>query len=201
MNGLSDSLTIGILLVLIFGAVAFYLYSRLTQNEKRMGLLENLLMTLKMNTEASLGGPDSVEPISGAEPIASSEVEDVDEEEYADLLKDIHTQPTVSPTPTASSSTTDSHDEDEDELLRAVASVPAETQRSVDVNYESMSVKELSSLAKQRGLTGIAQRKRDLIDALKKAGVAVPVAPVPLPSTNEDVDETQGGFELNLQDN
>ena len=204
MNGLSDSLTIGILLVLIFGAVAFYLYSRLTQNEKRMGLLENLLLSLKMNTEASLEGPDTVEPISGAEPISSSEVEDVDEEEYADMLKDIPTTNinTTSSTPTATSVNEDKQEQDEDEeLLRAVASVPSEAHRSVDVNYESMSVKELTSLAKQRGLSGIPQRKKEIIDLLKKSGVAAPVSPVPLPQIDEELEGASNGFELNLQDN
>ena len=44
--GLSDSLTIGVLLILVFGAVSFYLYSRMSQTERRVGLLENLLMDL-----------------------------------------------------------------------------------------------------------------------------------------------------------
>ena len=201
MNGLSDSLTIGILLLLIFGAVAFYLYSRLGQNEKRMGLLENLLLSLKMNTEASLEGPDTVEAISGAEPISSSEVEDVDEEEYADMLKEIpattRKEEAVS-TPTAV-------EEDEDELLRSVASVgissESEVTRQVDANYESMSVKELSSLAKQRGLTGIPQRKKEIIDLLKKSGLAAPSAPTPLASAEGDLEGASTTFEMNLQDN
>ena len=66
MAGLSDSLTVAILLTLVFGAITFYLYSRMGQNEKRLGLLENLLLTLKMSTEASLMGPDSVEAVSPA---------------------------------------------------------------------------------------------------------------------------------------
>jgi hypothetical protein len=198
MNGLSDSLTIGILLVLIFGAVAFYLYSRLTQNEKRMGLLENLLLSLKMNTEASLEGPDTVEPISGAEPISSAEVEDVDEEEYADMLKEI---PTTNKPSTPTTNEENQEEEEEEELLRAVAAVSSDAPRSVDVNYESMSVKELTSLAKQRGLSGIPQRKKEIIDLLKKSGVAPPVAPVPLPQGDGELDGASSGFELNLQDN
>ena len=204
MNGLSDSLTIGILLVLIFGAVAFYLYSRLSQNEKRMGLLENLLLSLKMNTEASLGGPDSVEAISGAEPMSSSDVEDVDEEEYADMLKDI---PTTGTTPTATSAAEESQEEEE-ELLRAVAAVPltqadgeSEVPRTMDVNYESMSVKELTSLAKQRGLSGIPQRKKEIIDLLKKSGVAAPSAPVPLPQMEGDLEGSDSMFQVNLDTN
>ena len=75
MSALGDSLTVGILLTLIFGAVCFYLYSRLGQTEKRLGLLETLLLSLKMSTEASLMGPDSVEAVSAPTPL---NVDDVD---------------------------------------------------------------------------------------------------------------------------
>jgi hypothetical protein len=50
MSALGDSLTVGIVLTLIFGAVCFYLYSRMNQNEKRVSLLENLLLSLKIST-------------------------------------------------------------------------------------------------------------------------------------------------------
>jgi hypothetical protein len=202
MNGLSDSLTIGILLLLVFGAVSFYLYSRLTQNEKRMGLLENLLLSLKMNTEASLGGPDIVEPISAAEPLSSSEVEDVDEEEYADILQKMPSTeaktPSATPSP-ANSVEEEDGQEDEAELLRSVASV--EPVRQLDANYESMSVKELTAIAKQRGLSGIPQRKKELIDMLKKSGVAAPLAPTPLPTAEGELEGASAQFEINLHDN
>jgi len=84
---LGDSLTVGIVLALVFGAVCFYLYSRMSQNEKRVGLLENLLLSLKMSTEASLFGPDMVEPTSSPAPLSSTDVEEVTEENYAEMLK------------------------------------------------------------------------------------------------------------------
>ena len=84
---LGDSLTVGIVLALVFGAVCFYLYSRMSQNEKRVGLLENLLLSLKMSTEASLFGPDMVEPTSSPAPLTSTDVEEVSEENYAEMLK------------------------------------------------------------------------------------------------------------------
>jgi hypothetical protein len=183
MNGLSDALTIGILLVLIFGAVSFYLYSRLSQNEKRVGLLENLLLTLKMNTEASLEGPDMVEMVGSPVPISADEVETVNEEEYEDLLKELP----VKPTKTA--------EEDAEELLRSIDTTTAvehntetTSNRSVDANYESMSVKELRSLAKERGLTGIPQNKSAIIDLLKKKGAAVPSTITPLTEQEGDLD-------------
>ena len=144
--GLSDSVTIGVLLILVFGAVSFYLYSRMSQTERRVGLLENLLMDLKMNTEAALAGPemlgpDSVEPVSGPAPLDTEDVDAVEEEEYA----------------------------------AAAAAVPPapEEPRKMDANYESMTVKELSALAKERGITGVTQRKRDLIEALKRHGAPI----------------------------
>ena len=170
MNGLGDSLTIGILLTLIFGAVSFYLYSRLAQNEKRVALLENLLLTLKMSTEASLGGPDSVEPVSSPAPLQQEDV-DVEEESYADLLKEIPVAQAVAPVEAVAETAVEAplatlqEEEEEEQEDEATPT------RSVDVNYEAMSVRELSALAKQRGITGVPQRKKELIDALKRQSV------------------------------
>jgi hypothetical protein len=47
MNSLSDTLTMGIVLALVFGSLIFYIYSRLLQVEKRMALTENILLDLK----------------------------------------------------------------------------------------------------------------------------------------------------------
>jgi hypothetical protein len=190
MSGLGDSLTIGILLILVFGAVCFYLYSRLGQTEKRVSLLENLLLSLKMSTEASLMGPDSVEPVSSPAPLES---EDVDEVEYSELLKEIPGGAPVTATP---NTTPANEEEDAAALLRSMESsgeVPVVAERKLDANYESMSLKELQSLARQRGVTGVPQRKRDLIDALKKQGGTPPSAPVPLEESNE-------GFDVSLEE-
>jgi hypothetical protein len=194
MAGLSDSLTIGILLLLVFGAAAFYLYSRMTQNEKRLGLLENLLLTLKMTTEASLMGPDSVEAVSQPGPLHA---DDVDEQDYAAML-----QETQMPSASSSSAQQQQQEQEQEqeqkqtrtedaeaeeakaeELLRSLA-VP---ERKMDANYESMSAKELQTLAKERGITGLPMKKRELVDALKKQGGSVPVAPKPLVPSPEDV--------------
>jgi len=167
MAGLGDPLTIGILLSLIFGAVGFYLYSRIGQNEKRVNLLENLLLSLKLNTEASLNGPDSIEPVSMPAPLAADDVDGVDEEEYATLAESVNTP--VAPAPTAAAAAAAAAEADEEEaaaaLLRALT--PSEP-RKMDLNYEAMSLKELQTLARQRGLSGVPQRKRDLIESLKK---------------------------------
>jgi hypothetical protein len=186
MAGLSDSLTVAILLTLVFGAITFYLYSRMGQNEKRLGLLENLLLTLKMSTEASLMGPDSVEAVSTPSPLNPEDVDYVDEEQYAQMLKEVPApSPAPSPSPSPSPSpapleanplpeevNADAEEADAEQLLRsldgsALGGNLSNTVRKMDTNYESMTLKELKSLAKEKGHTGIPSTKREVIDLLK----------------------------------
>jgi hypothetical protein len=195
MAGLSDSITIGILLLLIFGAVSFYLYSRMSQTEKRLGLLENLLLTLKLSTEASLMGPDSVEPISSPAPLNPEDVDDVHEEDYAAMLK-ASSPSSHSASPSTPTMPSKSEEADAEELLR---SMNIEKKTSVDVNYESMSAKELKALVKERNLAGAPEKKREIIAFLKNNGVRVSSeesSPQPLPTQPGDLD---GGFSVDLE--
>jgi hypothetical protein len=202
MAGLSDSLTIGTLLFLVFGAICFYLYSRLGQTEKRLGLLENLLLTLKMSTEASMLGPDLIEALSNPSPLQASDVDGVEEEEYAHLLK------TVSPSASASSAPVKhlSEEAEAEQLLRSMSL----DKDSVNVNYESMTLKELRALASERGLPSTLTKKKEIIDALKRglsgSGSSstgpLTLSPTPLiPSADElEGSEKLEGFEVNLQE-
>lgn len=165
MNGLSDSLTIGLVLALVFGALFFYLYSRIGQTEKRVSLTENILLDLKMATEntmmamatASHGNPhehehehehiassqhdqvDRVEAVGLPEPVEKEEVEQIpDEEFYKQVLEQA---------PTAPSS------------------------NRVEPNYESMTLKELKAEAKRQGIAiSSGASKKEVMDALKKQG-------------------------------
>lgn len=157
MNGLSDSLTIGLVLALVFGALFFYIYTRLGQVEKRVGLTENILLDLKMATENTLmamasGPPDmegdahQVQPISEPAPLEQEEVEQIpDEEFYKSVLQQVPTS---------------SLEEGE---------VSEEPIRSLQVNYEAMTLKELKALAKQKNVSVPATaHKKDVIEALKR---------------------------------
>lgn len=203
MNGLSDSLTIGILLLLIFGAACFYLYSKIGQIEKRMSLLENLLLSLKMNTEASLDGPDLVEPISAPAPLNSEDVEGIEEESYQELLQQIPSSAEERPSTPKKNNSQEEQEAEAEELLRSIPTpLASQTQleqppRPVDVNYESMTGKELASLAKSKGLQNIPRSKRDLIDLLKQNNITPP--PAPLPLVQEEGSES--GFEVSLDNN
>ena len=180
MNGLSDTLTIGLVLALVFGALFFYLYSRIGQVEKRISLTENILLDLKMATEntmmamASSGDlrghimphtedegqheqVDHVEPIGAPQPVAKDEVEQIpDEEFYKQVLE--QAAETV-----------------------ATSSTDATTSNRVEPNYEAMTTKELKAEAKRRGVAVPASaHKKDVIDALKRQGTQTSVLePVP----------------------
>jgi hypothetical protein len=208
MAGLSDSLTIGILLILVFGAAAFYLYSRLTQTDKRLSLMENVLLTLKMTTEASMMGPDSVEPVSMPSPLQADDVDEVDEEQYAEMLKHASVGSSASASASVGSSASASASEEAaaEELLRSIptpqAAATEATPRKMDANYESMSLKELQALAKTRGLAGVTKvtKKRELIDFLKRAGAVPDAAPQPLgPQPGDLEDVSADGFTVELE--
>jgi hypothetical protein len=168
MNGLSDSLTVGLVLALIFGALVFYLYTRIGQIEKRVSLTENILLDLKMATENTLMAMASpphhhvheverVEAISGPEPVEKEEVEEVNEEDfYKSVLEQAQTKTEVPV---------------QHESVQGL---------KVDANYEAMTLKELKEEAKRRGVKlGANAHKKDIIDALKRQGQMSVLEPVP----------------------
>ena len=185
MNGLSDTLTIGLVLALVFGALFFYLYSRIGQVEKRISLTENILLDLKMATENTMmamasGGHvhpvdeqeqenqiQHIEAVGQPEPIDKGEIEQVPNEDfYNQILEQANTEPP------STSSTTD-----------------ASVSNRVDVNYESMTRKELQAEAKRKGVAVSANaHKKDIIDALKRQGQTVSVLE-PIPGSDGELEE------------
>ncbi len=182
MNSLSDTLTMGIVLALVFGSLLFYLYSRLLQVEKRMALTENILLDLKMATENTLlamgsshehsDQADHVEPISAPEPVLSQEVEELPEEDfYKNILASASSS---APMPEESSPESAAEAVLKEIQLTDTTSGRAKESSTVNVtkvepNYESMSLKELKSLAKSRGLQVTSHAgKKEIIDTLKK---------------------------------
>jgi hypothetical protein len=167
--------------------------------------MENVLLTLKMSTEASMMGPDSVEPVSMPSPLQADDVDEVDEEQYAEMLK----RASVGPSPSGlAGSPSASEEAAAEELLRSIptpapaASATEATPRKMDANYESMSLKELQALAKSRGLAGGAKvtKKRELIDYLKRAGAVPDEAPQPLgPQPGDLQDVGEDGFTVELE--
>ena len=185
MNSLSDTLTMGIVLALVFGSLLFYLYSRLLQVEKRMGLTENILLDLKMATENTLLAMGSgmmdhdhsheqaerVEAISGPEPVPSQEVEEIHEEDfYKNILAGTPADvPAVQEDAEDAAAAVLKEIQLTDTTSRSDKALPSVNVTKVEPNYESMSLKELKSLAKTRGVQVNSHAgKKEVIETLKK---------------------------------
>jgi len=212
--GLSESATIGILLLLIFGAVSFYLYSRINYTEKRMGLMENMLLDIKVGLESmNKEEPEFVpEPVGAPQPMDEGEALPEEETYYQSVLKK------------ANEALADAQYANAEILLQKqaheYAQQRAETQeeeheqeqeqeetdkQAVSVNYESMTKDELIALAEKRGAkTGKRPGRKDLIASLKKldeskgdvAGNTVTGELFPLAASVNDVETS--GFPVDL---
>jgi len=166
---MNDALMIGIVLTLVFGAVIFYLYNRLSMTERKMGLFEGVLTDIKImmdaapymsappaDNRASINEfeptPEYLNAISGPFPLKEEEVEDVaPEDDYKQTMEQATKSLQI------------------DEL----AGVPLTATNAINVtklspDLDSMSLKELQALAKEKNLTVAAgTRRKALIDLLK----------------------------------
>jgi len=162
MSFISESLTIGLLLAIVFGALFFYMYTRVTYNEKRVSLMENILLDIKMNQEQQ---PLHVLPpipqnISFHETVTHEEetpttfeiIEaEEEEEEYTELLNQVHEEVT------------------QEEVKKEEVKVE-EVKADLSNKYDSMTKEELVDLVKKRGLrAGNRPGREKLISLLEKA--------------------------------
>lgn len=178
---MNDALMIGIVLTLVFGAVIFYLYNRLSMTERKMGLVEGVLTDLKIMMDAAPftsshnhndgpsmqefePSPEYLNAISGPFPLKEEEVEDVSssEEDYKQAMEQA-SPVSVSETPYKSLQI--------DEL----AGVPVTATNAISVtklspDLDGMTLKELQALAKQKGVTiATGSRRKAIIDMLKSS--------------------------------
>ncbi|NBO72247.1 MAG: hypothetical protein EBU66_17570 [Bacteroidetes bacterium] len=170
---------IGIVLTLVFGAVIFYLYNRLSMTERKMGLVEGVLTDLKIMMDSAPfamnltqterpsmqefePSPEYLNAISGPFPLKEEEVEDVisSDDDYKQAMEQA-TPLTGSDTPYKSLQI--------DEL----AGVPVTATNAISVtklspDLDAMSLKELQALAKQKNVNiPTGTRRKAIIDLLK----------------------------------
>lgn len=206
MNGLSDALTIGLVIILVFGAISFYLYSRIGQVEKRVSLTENILLDLKMATENTLMAMGGAHQAHGVEEHPDATVVNVgapvkeeehvnDEDFYKSVLEQSAAAVTAGSIKTEAEMVAAPTSTDDIPFLSGSQSSGSK----VDVNYESMTLKELKALVKQRGIAaGNATHKKDYIDLLRKQGGASSMLePVP-GSFGGPMGNDEGGFPVDL---
>ena len=185
MSSLSDTLTIGVVLVLLFGSIALYLYTRIQQAEQKVNLLESILLDVKMSAEiksySDLPADDPQErtPSNGSTgPIAMGPAittSTPDSTEYT-TLDDLEKQEPLEESVYLQMDDTEQEQEQEQES--EVEELPSEEIASDSsdlllhaaplVSYENMTLKDLQTLAKSRHITGVSTMKKGaLVDALK----------------------------------
>lgn len=184
MSSLSDTLTIGVVLVLLFGSIALYLYTRIQQAEQKVNLLESILLDVKMSAEiksySDLPADDPQErtPSNGSTgPIHTDPAITPDSTEYT-MLDDLEKekQELVEESVYLQMDDTEQEQESEVEELPSeeIASdssdllLHAAPLEKEEIPYENMTLKDLQTLAKSRHITGVSTMKKGaLVDALK----------------------------------
>lgn len=221
MTSLSDTLTVGLVLVLLFGSIALYLYTRIQQAEQKISLLESILLDLKMSSEiksytelpAHEINTDSKD--SGATGEAYIPYDDSNDDVVESALDDdVYPGAVVgsasplkssSPTPSVSSK----NDETVDNEINQYKSIIADAVKSdedssetnlisskVSSNYEAMTLKELQTLAKSRGISGAGSMKKgSIIEALKTSDrFSTPIEPGSMAGSSSFL-ETSSSFQ------
>ena len=206
MSYLGDTLTVGLILILLFGSIALYLYTRVQQAEQKISLLESIVLDLKLTGElqpfhehSSSSLSSSASPASGsasprsASPrssSASSSLEVVSEESLPMIQEEApasykpfeddaenelvseNVEESLPPLSSFSSSSLSPITVSSSEMLEEITIHPMSPQKHSQPSseYESLSLKELQSLARSRGLpVEKGSKKQVLLDALRKA--------------------------------
>jgi hypothetical protein len=185
MTALSDTLTIGLVLVLLFGSIALYLYTRIQQAEQKISLLESILLDLKMSAEIKSYTELPAETVYSNEYATYNELSDDDED-----IAPGKTIKAYSPRGSVASSHEEQEQEQQEEFesYKAIieSAVNENTESVVEdtkvdaketkasANYEAMNLKELQAIAKQRNIIGASSMKKGpIIEALRTSDKAV----------------------------
>lgn len=164
----NDSIIVGVIIVLVFGALFYYLYTRVLINEKRMVVMENIVLDLKHATESFFGSittGDTFEEEVTSQPLDNHHtqhdftIETVGEENREDTTSFNVEDVSLSNGFSNGLSNGLSNEETSKE----------ETQKTNQtVNYESFNIKELHNEASLRNISGSSKMKRkELIENLK----------------------------------
>ncbi len=203
MTYLGDTLTVGLVLVLLFGSIALYLYTRIQQSEQKISLLESILLELKMASEVQAYTElPALEPSHSHSQRPKSPVSSVestsnytpfnDSQEDNQLESHTLTLETIPESDSSDSQSTRSSDAPNDsvqlevldevdevsEYKSVVADVFNPSSPKESVQYENLTLKELQTLAKTRGLSGSGTKnKASLVESLKAADRSTVVKP------------------------
>ena len=192
MASLNDTLTVGLILILLFGAVSLYLYTCIQQCEQKLNLVESILLDIKMSAEIR-EYPELVLPKPGNSGHSSNShnshnshnpskagVEVNESDLYKSALEEAHLDELASPLPTeVPEVAVEAEAVSEASAPSASAASAASASVAPTPNYESMTLVELKALAKQRSISGVSSMKRSqILEALRTSDKPSSAAPI-----------------------
>lgn len=172
MAAIGDTLTISVFIALIIGALCFYLFTRIKQVEKKLALMEGILLDLKTATEDSF-----TDFPARSQPVADNEDDDEDEEPFIPMLPeasegeaseatfgDAEVLDEMAPAHTRTIELNEAEESD----ATSIPTVQVNKVEGAASDLELKSVAELAAIARSRGISGTGKmRKQQLIDMLK----------------------------------
>jgi hypothetical protein len=180
---MNEALIVGALLLVLIGAVAFYLYSRILFNERKLGLIEGLLLDIRMNMDmeedprrtqgAAPFAPGPV-PTQVEAPVEQNTIEADDVEEYKTVLEEAAAAPTTT-------------------VPEATAVAPNPYTR----DYDALSREEVALIAEKRGIR-VTKRmaKGTIIALLQEADKTAPQQGAATDVSGTPVESSAGGAPL-----
>lgn len=175
MSTLSEAGLVGTVLFLVFAAVCYYLYMRISQVERKVNLLENILFDLKTATEHTLlsneinNAPlpsfeyNPEEQSYGMAPVSAEQIKEIKIKEiqpFKDSAEEGEGSPSGQDSPTVGAG--------------ASTNTGSNSGTSVTKNYESMPYAELKELARGviKGFTHMT--KKQLAESLRRHDAGEP---------------------------
>jgi len=151
MSSVSHADVIGIVFFLILGAVSYYFYSRVSQLERKVGLMENILFDLKVTTEQAMvlmtEPQEAQEPPKPTYSTTYDEVLPVSESDTREVSVD--SGPRTRPS------------------TQQPVQVEREQSSEDTTKYDNMTYKQLTSLAREKGISGLRNlSKAQVISAI-----------------------------------
>lgn len=205
MSYLGDTLTVGLILILLFGSIALYLYTRIQQTEQKVSLLESIVLDLKLTGE--IQGFSDLPHDSGSHLHSSSKNTSNGDSASLDVMDMVRVSTPSKKEETSYKSFDEEESSDSSVMLQPFESDDLEsvggleTSRglessreleSVEVleprleevsvsplsEYDHMTMKEIQSLIRSRGLVAEKGAKKSaLIETLKRADTSAELKP------------------------
>lgn len=167
MSGLSDTITLGLVLILVFGSACLYLYTRIQQAETKINLLESILLDLKMSNELKSYPTLSYPAKREEDTIIDIHDDTIIENASENISTPI--KPFIDNSEVDHLEQTDLTEAESTTLETIQESTRDDTKKTkITPNYEAMTLDELRAIAKQRSISKSSTlRRAQLIDALK----------------------------------